>query len=144
MAKIETATATIEVAAPAAEVWARIRDFDGMPGWHPGVKASSTEGEREGAVRTLTMGDDSTVVERLDRLDDPGRSYRYSIVESRLPVTSYAANLRVEELDADRCRVTMMGEIVPLEGVPGPELATAVAGFYRAGLEQLRRLFEAP
>jgi hypothetical protein len=144
MAKKETATAEVEIAAPAAEVWARIRDFDGMPGWHPGVEASTTEGEGEGAVRTLTMGDGSTVVERLDRFDDPGRSYRYSIVESRLPVTSYAATLRVEELGDDRCRVAMVGEMTPVEGVPGPELATAVAGFYRAGLEQLRRLFEAP
>ena len=38
------AHASSVINAPIEQVWNRIRDFDGMPKWHPGIAQSKIEG----------------------------------------------------------------------------------------------------
>jgi hypothetical protein len=85
--------------ASADEVWAAIRDFGALSGWHPGVKESRMEegapGDRVGAIRHLTLGDGAVIRERLLHLSDAERSYSYNFETTPFAVQNYHATLRV-------------------------------------------------
>ena len=85
--------------APASEVWAAIRDFNGLPGWHPGIADSSMEGggagDQVGAVRSMHLGDGAHIRERLLSLSDVERSYSYNFETTPFSVLNYHATLRV-------------------------------------------------
>lgn len=87
------------VHAPADEVWALVRDFDGLPAWHPAIKASEIEEGTNlvvGAVRKLTLDGGGVVRERLVTLDDIDRTYTYEFTDpGPMPVRSYRSTIRV-------------------------------------------------
>jgi polyketide cyclase/dehydrase/lipid transport protein len=91
------------VPASADAVWSHIRDFNGLPDWHPAIVASeltSGSGGEVGAVRRLTLGDGGVVVERLLVLDDPDRSFTYEFVENPFGARRYVAAVRVAPVTA--------------------------------------------
>lgn len=101
------AHASSVINAPIEQVWARIRDFNGLPSWHPGVARSEIEGgqpgDQVGCVRVLTLGDGAVIRERLLELSDLGHHYSYAILESPLPVKNYRATLRLRRVaDGER------------------------------------------
>ena len=87
------------VPAPADEVWALVRDFDGLPGWHPAIKESEIEEGANhvvGSVRKLTLDGGGVVRERLITLDDTDRSYTYEFTDpGPMPVRSYRSAIRI-------------------------------------------------
>ncbi len=91
--------ASTVIAAGAERVWEVVRDFDGLPTWHPGIASSEIEEGRGaaevGCVRHLTLPDGSSVRERLLTLDDVGRSYTYEILRGPFSVRRYRATIRV-------------------------------------------------
>ena len=91
------AFASAIIPAPAADVWAVVRDFDGIPRWHPGIESSELEtpGDSVGAVRRLTLGDGGEVREVLVALDDTTRTLVYEILTSPFPVRLYRSTMRV-------------------------------------------------
>lgn len=91
------------VPASADAVWSHIRDFNGLPDWHPAITASELSngsGGEVGAVRRLTLGDGGVVVERLIALDDPDRSFTYEFVENPFGARRYIATVRVAPVTA--------------------------------------------
>ena len=96
------AHASSVIDAPIEQVWNRIRDFDGLPNWHPGVATSKIEGgqpsDQVGCVRVLTLQDGAPIRERLLEMSDLGHHYSYSILESPLPVANYRATLRLRRI----------------------------------------------
>ena len=94
--------ASAVVPASADRTWAAVRDFDGLPAWHPAISASELEGgarpDQVGAIRTLTLADGAVVRESLVSLDDHDRNYVYEILESPFPVRRYRSRIRVVEL----------------------------------------------
>ena len=87
------------ITAPVEEVWALIRDFNGMTSWHSGIEKSSLDsgasGTEVGAVRRLKLGGGGEVVERLVTLDDTDHSFTYQIVESPFAVRRYISTVRL-------------------------------------------------
>jgi hypothetical protein len=123
------------VPASADEVWALVRDFNGLPAWHPAISESSLQSGADassvGAVRKLTLGDGGVVVERLVTLDDTDRRYTYEILESPFPVRRYLSTIRVAP-------VTVDGHAF----VEWWSLSTTFAdGVYGTGLAALRERF---
>ena len=92
-------TASTVVPADAEAVWRVVRDFDGLPTWHPGISASELEDgartDQVGAVRHLTLADGGGVREQLVALDDRARRLTYSILDSPFPVRDYRSTIRV-------------------------------------------------
>ena len=93
--------------APAGAVWERMRDFNGLPAWHPLIAESRIENgepsDRVGCVRVLTLQDGSTVREQLLGLSDFDLFCTYSILESSMGVDGYVATLRLTPVtDGDR------------------------------------------
>lgn len=124
---------------PADQVWRIVGQFNALPDWHPAVERS--ELEEGGKVRRLTLVGGGAIVERLEALDDSGQLYRYSIVESPLPVANYSAELRVKpKSDGKSCTVEWSSEFNPA-GASMEEATKAIQGVYQAGLNNLQKMF---
>jgi hypothetical protein len=131
------------VDAPADTVWGAIRDFNGVPSWHPAVAASEIDGGRPssevGCVRVLTLGDGAKIAETLLELSDAKRSVTYNIIESPLGVEGYEGTLSVTPItDGDRSYVQWTAEFEPAEGQDGTERAEFIGtNVFQAGLTAL-------
>lgn len=93
------------------------------------------EPDGSGASRRAFTKDGQEQVERLEAYDDDARCYRYTMVETGLPVENYAAEFRIEAIDADRSRVRWSARFDET-GREG-EGAEAVRGFFKAGVRAL-------
>ena len=87
--------------APIEAVWGIMRDFNGMPAYHPGIKHSLIEDGRPsdqiGCVRRLTLGE-GFVREVLLCMDDRNCVFTYEIIEGTLPVRGYIAGVRLHRI----------------------------------------------
>ena len=100
--------ASTVIGAPADQVWARIRDFNGLPVWHSGMIASSEieegkAGDQTGGVRSFTLTNGEHLRERLLEHSDEERSYTYNFEQKPFDVDNYLATIRVTPVtDGDR------------------------------------------
>ena len=96
--------------APVDKVWATMRDFNGLPQWHPGFSRSHIEaglrGDTVGCIRNFDIADGGgTIRERLLTLSDPDYTMAYSVATLKLyPITvgnktlgTWSAEFRVTE-----------------------------------------------
>lgn len=95
---------------PAGEVWAVIRDFNGLPGWNPAVTRSEIEDGRPadqvGCVRSIHLVDGGHLRERLLAFSDHEMSCTYNFEKTPFAVENYLATLRCTAVtDGDRCFV---------------------------------------
>src|SRR3954462_6729950 len=85
--------------ADADAVWRRIRDFNAMPQWHPGIADSRIENgepaDKGGCVRHFHTRDGGMIRERLLALSDYDYSCTYAILESPMGVENYTATLKL-------------------------------------------------
>jgi len=74
-------TATVDIEAPADQVWDVIKNFDDMS-WHPTIKSvEATGGNSKGATRVLTLTDGNTITEQLKSYNADKMSYKYKIID---------------------------------------------------------------
>ena len=126
---------------PADQVWEIVGRFNALPEWHPAVEKS--ELEDDGKLRRLSLVGGGSIVERLEKLDEKEQLYRYSIIESPLPVANYSATLRVKpSKDGKSCSVEWSSDFNPA-GASMEEATKAIQGVYQAGLDNLNKLFGA-
>jgi hypothetical protein len=96
MAKVYASTV---IPAPASEVWAVVRDFNGLPDWTKFVVESRIEhhkaADQIGCIRNFRLKDGGRIRERLLALSDYEMSCTYSILESPMGVENYVATLRL-------------------------------------------------
>jgi hypothetical protein len=135
MAKV---TMIEEFSASAERIWNVIGGFNALPAWHPTVEHS--ELEADGKIRKVTLGDGTTIFEKLEHHSDESRECRYSIVESPLPVVDYLATLKVSAL-GEGSQVEWSGQFEASE-VSDSEAVELVEGIYRAGLDNLKKLLD--
>lgn len=148
-------TLTTEVAAPPAEVWAAIGNFQDMS-WHPAVHSTTGTGGNEiDATRQLVLGEEGgpTIDEVLYKYSDEKMSYSYRITAVEvtvLPVTNYSSHLTVKPTDSGGSLIEWRGAFY--RGYPNndppPELndeaaIAAVSAVYQAGLDALAARFGA-
>jgi uncharacterized protein YndB with AHSA1/START domain len=93
---------------PATRVWERVRDFNGLPRWHPSIRDSRIENgepaDKVGCVRDFHLQNGDRLREQLLGLSDYDMFCTYSILESPMPLTDYVATLRLTPItDGDRC-----------------------------------------
>ena len=107
-----------EFHSPADRLWALLRDFGNLAAWWPPgspikIDRVEQEGRGVGMIRHIYyVGVPTPLSERLDDIDDDARTYRLSIVGSKMPgLVSYTAKGVVTELGADRCRLDYSADI---------------------------------
>jgi hypothetical protein len=129
--------------APAAEIWDRIRDFNGLPGWHPAIADSRIElqqpADKVGCIRNFTLKDGGRIREQLLALSDYDFSVTYSILESPMGVSNYVATLKLTPItDGNRCFAEWTAEFDCTPGREG-ELVRAIGqGVFQGGFDALK------
>jgi hypothetical protein len=132
------------IGATADTVWSRIRDFNGLPLWHPLIADSRIENnqpsDRVGCIRHFHTRDGGMIREKLLALSDYDYSCSYEILESPMGVEHYVATLKLTPVtDGNRCFAEWSAEF---ECAPGreSELAQTIGqGVFQAGFDALRR-----
>ncbi len=134
------------VNAPAPRVWARVRDFNGLPSWHPAVAESRIENgepsDKVGCVRDFRLRNGDRLREQLLGLSDYDMFCTYSILDSPMPLTNYVATLRLTPVtDGDRTFIEWSADF---DCAPERE-AELVAGIggnvFQGGFDALKRAF---
>ena len=147
MARVYTSSV---INARSDRVWARIRDFNGLPNWHPAIAESRIENgepaDKIGCVRDFRLRNGDRIREKLLGLSDHDLFCTYSILESPMGVENYVATLRLTpvtdgertfaewtaEFDCAPERETRTGDQHRHRRVPG-RLRCAEAGVRRIG-----------
>ncbi len=93
--------------APIEKVWERIRDFNGLPGWHPRMVESEIEDGLTatdiGAVRKFKTATGATIREKLLAYSDADKLTSYSIIGHPAPISNHTSTLKLERVtDGDR------------------------------------------
>jgi hypothetical protein len=140
------AYASTIVNAPAEAVWARIRDFNGLPGWHPGIDRSRIEeGKRSdevGCVRDFYLKDGAHIREKLLGFSDLERSQTYNFQLTPFPVQNYVATLKVTPVtDGNRSFVEWSATFDVAPDQIGQWQDTFANGVFQGGFDALKKHF---
>ena len=132
--------------ASADTVWSRVRDFNGLPGWHPGIADSRIENsepsDRIGCIRHFHTRDGGMIREKLLALSDYEYSCTYSILESPMGVENYVATLKLTPItDGSRTFAEWTAEFDCAEGREGELTQTIGQGVFQGGFDALKRHF---
>ncbi|MEQ8307161.1 MAG: SRPBCC family protein [Hoeflea sp.] len=130
--------------APATKVWERVRDFNGMPRWHPRIRDSRIENgepsDRVGCVRDFHLQNGDRIREKLLGLSDYDMFCTYGILESPMPLTDYVATLRLTPVtDGDRTFAEWSAEF-ECSVDDAEDLVSGIGGnVFQAGFDALKR-----
>ena len=127
-------------------VWAKIRDFNALPQWHPAIADSRIENnqpsDRVGCVRYFHLRDGGLIRERLLALSDYDFTCTYSILESPMGVDNYVATIKLTPItDGGRCFAEWSAEF-DCPPQREAELSNSIGqGVFQAGFDALKRHF---
>jgi mxaD protein len=148
-----TTSKTITIDASATKVWHATRDFNGLATWHPALASDEiVEGKNNtvGAVRLLTLKGGGTIKEKLLAFDPAGRSFKYTILESVLPVSDYTSTFVVKSAGKGKSTVVWSGHFKrknvgdnPGDKENDKTAVDTIDGVYQGGLDNLKKMMEA-
>ena len=99
MVKVYTSSV---IDAPAERVWAAVRDFNGLPSWHPAIADSRIEqnqpADKVGCIRNFNLKGGGNIREQLLALSDFEMCCTYSILVSPMGVENYVATLKLSPI----------------------------------------------
>src|SRR3984885_1167040 len=127
-------------------VWARVRDFNGMPNWHPAIAESRIEGgepsDKIGCVRDFRLRNGDRIREKLLGLSDYDMFCTYGILESPMGVENYVATLRLTPVtDGERTFAEWTAEFDCAPEREGELIANIGGNVFQGGFEALNRAF---
>ncbi len=129
--------------APIERVWHVVRDFNGLPSWMAGMKASEIEYSKEstaiGAVRRVTLDGGGILRERLEQLSEADHQIAYSVVDGQLPVNKVMTSMRllsITDMYWTYAEWSSRFETEPGKEKEGVQYMTRV---FNAGFRQLKR-----
>ena len=134
------------IAAPAARVWETIRDFNGLPSWHPAIAESRIESgapaDQVGCIRAFRLRDGGFIRERLLALSDYDFSCTYAILESPMGVENYVATLKLTPItDGDRTFAEWSAEFDCPPEREAELVALIGTGVFQGGFDALKSRF---
>ena len=143
MVKIYTSSV---IDAPAAEVWALVRDFNGLPKWHPDIAESRIElgqpADKVGCIRNFTLKNGGRIREQLLALSDYDMSCTYSILESPMGVENYIATLKLTPItDRNRSFAEWSAEFDCAKAKERELVQTIGTGVFQGGFDALKSRF---
>ncbi|MCA3228547.1 MAG: SRPBCC family protein [Burkholderiales bacterium] len=130
--------------APADRVWEVVRDFNGLPDWHPLIADSRIEGglaaDRFGCIRNFRTRDGGLIREQLLTLSDYDYECTYAILESPMGVDNYVATLKLTPItDGNRTFAEWSAEF-DCDEARERELSQVIGqGVFQGGFDALKR-----
>jgi mxaD protein len=138
---------SVEIKASPKQVWALVRNYNGLHKWHPGFKddvIKSGRNNTKGAVRTLTLSTGESFDEQLLAFDDRKMLFKYKIIgDSPFPITNYYSTLYVTK-GKGGAKVIWQGTFnnKPGSEKTDDEVVEMLNGAYKAGLDNVKTLVE--
>jgi hypothetical protein len=134
------------IGAPSDKVWARIRDFNGLPSWHPAIRESQIENsepsDKVGCVRDFQLQNGDRIREKLLGLSDYDMFCTYAILESPMPLENYVATLRLTPItDGDRTFAEWSAEFDCAPEMEEELLSSIGGNVFQGGFDSLKRHF---
>lgn len=134
------------IGAPVEKVWEVVRDFNGLPVWHPAIEKSEIEEGRAadsiGCVRNFYLTNGDNIRERLLGLDDVKHRCDYTILKSGMPLTDYHAVLSLVPITDSDETLAMWSAEFDTAPEHKEELAETVGkGVFLGGLQALKEYF---
>ncbi|MEM9054109.1 MAG: SRPBCC family protein [Pseudomonadota bacterium] len=135
-----TASVQYDFDLPVEVIWDLVGEFGNMSKW-TGLPPETciADGEEVGAIRTLTLPDGGTIIDRLEAKTE--RSYSYSIInmdKAPLPFSSYQATLSVSRISETKTRLDWRGVFEPRD-ISEAEAITFAQNMYQRGLDMMKR-----
>ena len=130
--------------APVEQVWSTVRDFNGLPQWHPRFSRSHIEdglpSDQIGCIRNFHLQNGDNIREQLLGLSDYDLFCTYAILESPMPLTDYVATLRLTPVtEGDRCIIEWSAGF-SCEPAQESDLVTGIGtNVFLAGFDALKR-----
>ena len=146
---------SIQINAPADEVWAMAGDFGGIQRWAPGTESSRLivrNRNETGAIRLLRRRSDGTqVTEKLLDYDPANRRMAYTYVDGVVRAADYYSELVVKDAGNGRSVVEWRGRFKrlaywtdnPPAGQDDKAALDFLNGAYKSGLDNLKKVLEA-
>jgi len=130
--------------ASADNVWSRVRDFNAMPQWHPGIADSRIENsepsDRVGCIRHFHTREGGMIRERLLALSDYEYTCSYAILESPMGVENYVATLKLTPItDGGRTFAEWSAEFDCAEERERELTELIGQGVFQVGFDALKR-----
>jgi len=142
----------VSIDASPAKVWEKISNFNDLGAWHPAVKTTEIVtgmNNKVGAERLLTLQDGGTIKEKLLKYNAKAKTFKYSIIEGVLPVSSYVSSVTVKQVGKDKSLVIWNGTFKrkdvsasPAEGQDDATAVKVITSVYRGGLDNLKKISE--
>jgi hypothetical protein len=131
---------------PADRVWRKIRDFNGLPSWHPGIAESHIErnepSDKVGCIRNMRLKDGGIIREQQLALSDYEYFCTYSMLESPLGVENYIATLKLTPVtDGDRTFAEWTAEFDCPPGRERELVDLIGTGVFQGGFDALKQSF---
>ncbi|MGH8505321.1 MAG: SRPBCC family protein [Stenotrophobium sp.] len=123
------------IAAPAATVWAAVRDVGAIHTRLARGFVTDTRLEDGGGARMVSFANGMLARELIVDLDDAQRRLAWSVVGGRM--THHNASLQVFDEGENRCRLVWLADLLP------HELGPAIAGMIEQGLTAMQRTLQA-
>jgi mxaD protein len=151
-AKSLSAHEEVTINAPVAKVWTTVSNFNDLGAWHPAIKKTeivSGTNNKVGAERLLTLQDGGTIKEKLLAYSAKTHSFKYSIIEGVLPVSSYLSTVSIKAQGKDKTLVVWTGTfkrkdtaVTPAAGQDDETAVKTMTSVYRGGLDNLKKISE--
>ena len=135
------------IPAAADQAWERIRDFNGLPRWHPAIRESRIENaepaDKIGCIRDFRLQNGDRIREQLLGLSDFDYFCTYSILESPMPLTDYVATLRLTPItDGNRAFAEWSAEFECAANDAEDLVSNIGQNVFQAGFDALKRQFQ--
>ncbi len=134
------------ICAPVDRVWDVVRDFNGLPAWHPAIAKSEIEDNRPadsvGCIRNFFLVNGDNIREKLLALDDVNYRCDYTILKSGMALTNYHAVLSLIPVTEEDTTLAIWS--AEFDTAPENEEAlveTVGKGVFLGGLLALKKLF---
>ncbi|NJM84071.1 MAG: SRPBCC family protein [Tabrizicola sp.] len=132
--------------AEAEAVWDRIRDFNGMPKWHPRIRDSRIEdalpSDKIGCIRNFHLQNGDMIREKLIGMSDYDLFTSYAMLEGPMPLWDYMATIRLTPItDGARCFAEWSAEF-SCDPANEADLTGGIAtNVFQGGFDALKRHF---
>ena len=133
--------------APAAQVWAVVRDFGALDRWFPFVShcelKDGAAADQVGAVRINTVAEGALIEETLLELSDRDRRIVYALTKGDVPTQDYSATLTLHEVQADGRTYADWTARFDVRGDPAPVVEWVRHDIFATCLDELERVVQA-
>ena len=133
-------TSTIKINVPADAIWQVISDFGAAGQYLTKVVNCRVAGEGIGALRTLTHADGSTIVERLEIMDETALRLSYLLLTDT-PFCDCLTTMALRDLGLHLAELTWSATFQP-DGIPASEAVSLMEGALAANGLALKKFME--